>query len=271
METTINVSGCKSEDKVRFAANSFKGKSHIWWKTILATWGREKATRMGWRKFRQVFLKKCVPNHEVEQLEDEYLHLKMEGTDYRKYTSRFLQITGLIPDFAGSESKRIGRFIWAAHPKVRANMRTTKPRTIQKTTELLAELTKELIRTKGNKGNDSGLKRKFDGNKFGKKGNKFSKGRKSYTSGGNKARRIDDGDKAACQHYNRVHSGECKYKPCDKCGRKGHATLIVVSHLFVTLVGSKAISGLIVQVSVVPLLLTRGKEPVPPRITLECS
>jgi hypothetical protein len=96
---------------VRFAANSFKGEAHIWWKTILATWGREKATGMGWKKFRKVFLKKYVPNHEVEQLEDEYLHLKMEDTDYRKYTSRFLEISGLIPDFAGSESKRIGRFI----------------------------------------------------------------------------------------------------------------------------------------------------------------
>jgi hypothetical protein len=42
---------------------------------------------MGWRKFQKFFLKKYVSGHEVEQLEDEYLHLKMEGTDYRKYTS----------------------------------------------------------------------------------------------------------------------------------------------------------------------------------------
>jgi hypothetical protein len=103
------------------------------------------------RNSKKIFLKKYVPNHEVEQLEDEYLHLKMEDTDYRKYTSRFLEISGLIPDFAGSESKRIGRFIWGAHPEVRANMKTSKPRTIQKATELLSELTEELIRTKGNK------------------------------------------------------------------------------------------------------------------------
>jgi hypothetical protein len=115
METTIDVIGFKDKDKVRFAAKSFKGEAHIWWKTIMATWGKEKATSMDWRKFRKVAMKKYVSNHEVEQLEDEYLHLKMEGTDYRKYTSRFFEITGLIPDFAGSESKRTSRFIWGAH------------------------------------------------------------------------------------------------------------------------------------------------------------
>jgi hypothetical protein len=66
---------------------------------------------MRWKKFRKVFIKKYVPSQEVEQLEYEYLHLKMDGTEYRKYTSRLLEITGLIPDFAGSESKRIGRSI----------------------------------------------------------------------------------------------------------------------------------------------------------------
>ncbi|KAD3337016.1 hypothetical protein E3N88_32536 [Mikania micrantha] len=34
---------------------------------------------MGWKKFRKIFLKKYVPHHEVEKLEDEYLHMKMEG------------------------------------------------------------------------------------------------------------------------------------------------------------------------------------------------
>jgi hypothetical protein len=91
METTVDVSGCKAEDKIRFAPQSFKGEAHIWWKTVLATWGREKAFNMGREKFRKVFMEKYVPGHEVEQLEDEYLHLKMEGTDYKKYTPRFLE------------------------------------------------------------------------------------------------------------------------------------------------------------------------------------
>jgi hypothetical protein len=51
METTVDVSGCILEDKIRFASQSFKGEAHIWWKKILATWGREKALNIGWRKF----------------------------------------------------------------------------------------------------------------------------------------------------------------------------------------------------------------------------
>jgi hypothetical protein len=111
MDTTVDFSGCRPEEKIRFASQSLKGEAHIWWKKILNTWGREKALNMGWRKFCKVFFKKYVSGHEVEQLEDAYFHLKMEGTNYRKYTSRFFEISGLIPDFAGSESKKIGRFM----------------------------------------------------------------------------------------------------------------------------------------------------------------
>jgi hypothetical protein len=149
-------------------------------------------------------------------------------------------------------------------------MRTTKPRTIQKATELLAELTKELIWTEGSKGNDSGFKRKFDVNKFGRKGNRFSKGGKGYSSGGNKARRIEDGDKAACQHCNRVRSGKCKYKPCDKCGRKGHATRDCGKLHVCYSCGVEGHIKANVQVSTVPPLLKKVKEQVPPRTTLEC-
>jgi hypothetical protein len=53
-----------------------------------------------------------VPQHEIEKLENEYLQLQMEGTIYRKYTSRFLELVGLIPEITGSEAKRIGRYIW---------------------------------------------------------------------------------------------------------------------------------------------------------------
>jgi uncharacterized protein YggL (DUF469 family) len=83
-----------------------------------------------------------------------------------------LEISGLIPDFAGSESKKIGRFIWGTHQDVRPNMRTEKPRTMQEATEMLAELTEEVIRTKGAHGGDGGVKRKFEGSssekRFGK-------------------------------------------------------------------------------------------------------
>jgi hypothetical protein len=74
-----------------------------------------------------------------------------------------LEISCLIPEFTGLESKKIGRVIWGAHQDVRPNMRTAKPRTMQEATEMLAELTEEVIRSKGAHGGDSGVKRKFDG------------------------------------------------------------------------------------------------------------
>ena len=150
IETTLDVSGCKENDRVLFATQSFKGLAHSWWKTVRTTMGRKKAFGMEWNEFRGRFLEKFVPHHEVEQLEDEYLHLEMKGTDYKKYTERFLELVGLMPEFAGSESKRVGRYVWGVIPEVRGDLRTSRPATLQAAVELTAELTEDLIRAKGN-------------------------------------------------------------------------------------------------------------------------
>jgi hypothetical protein len=254
METTIDVIGCKDKDKVRFAAKSFKGEAYIWWKTILATLGREKATGMDWRKFRKVFLKKYVSNHEVEQLEDEYLHLKMEGTDYRKYTSRFLEIIELILDFAGLESKRTGRFIWGAHPKVQANMSTTKPRTIQKSTELLAELTEELIWIEGNKGNDSGFKRKFDGISLERRGTGSAKEEEVTLPVVIKHGELMMATRLHVSTVTKYILGNVNMSLMISVAERGMPRVIVISRL-----------------PTVPPLPRKEKEQVPPRTTPVCS
>ncbi|KAD7479048.1 hypothetical protein E3N88_02184 [Mikania micrantha] len=130
-------------------------------------------------------------------------------------------------DFHDSKSKRIGRLIWGAHPDVRADMRTTKPRSMQKATELLAELTEELIRTKGSRVFDNSHKRKRDDGKFGRHGGKFDRSGKNYNAENNKFRKVDSrgGDgKSVCKICNKSHLGECRLKPCGKCGKKGHLT-----------------------------------------------
>jgi hypothetical protein len=134
----------------------------------------------------------------------------------------------LIPDFAGSESKKIGRFIWGAHQDVRPNMRTAKPRTMQEATEMLAELTEEFIRTKGARGGEGGMKRKFEGSSSGKKFGKNFRGKKKFGRSGFKARKVEpkeDNMQPWCQKC-RVEghrTRECN-KPitCFSCGQEGH-------------------------------------------------
>ncbi|KAD4586101.1 hypothetical protein E3N88_23702 [Mikania micrantha] len=92
---------------------------------------------------------------------------------------------------SNNKKKRIGRLIWGAHPDVRADMRTTKPRSMQKATELLAELTEELIRTKGSRVFDNSHKRKRDDGKSGRHGGKFDRSGKNYNVENNKFRKVD--------------------------------------------------------------------------------
>jgi hypothetical protein len=86
IETTLDISDCSTKNRVLYASLSFKGDARIWCKTVLASKGKEKVYAMRWKKFSKLFLRKCVPHHEVEKLENEYLHLRMVGTEHRKYT-----------------------------------------------------------------------------------------------------------------------------------------------------------------------------------------
>ncbi|KAK1433348.1 hypothetical protein QVD17_10258 [Tagetes erecta] len=208
IETTLDVSRCDDEDRVLFATQSFKGLAHSWWKTVKASMNPRKASAMGWENFRQRFLEKFVPHHEIEQLEDEYLHLEMKGTDHKRYTERFLELIGLLPEFTGPESKKIGRYIWGVIPEIRGDLRTSKPTTLQAAVDLAAELTEDLIRTKNSRmtseTSGSGSKRGRDDRKYGKP----SKGR---GSGPNKFRKVNAGERSAATE-------------CGKCGRSSHTT-----------------------------------------------
>ncbi|KAD3640990.1 hypothetical protein E3N88_30213 [Mikania micrantha] len=72
-----------------------------------------------------------------------------------------------------------------------ADIRTTKPRLMQKATELLAELTEELIQTKGSRVFDNSHKRKRDDGKLGRHGGKFDRSGKNYNAENNKFRKVD--------------------------------------------------------------------------------
>jgi hypothetical protein len=77
---------------------------------------------------------------------------------------------------------------------VRPNMRTAKPRTMHEATEMLAELTEKIIRTKGARGGECGMKRKFEGSSSGKRFSKGFKGNKRFNQSGSKARTVEPRD-----------------------------------------------------------------------------
>jgi hypothetical protein len=127
---TLDSSACSTENHVLFASQSFKGKAHIWWKTTLASKGRKKVYTMNWMAFRELLLAKYVPHNEVEKLENEYMHLRMASTEHIKYTARFIELIGLIPEFVGTDSKSIWHYIWGLVPDLRADVRTAKHATL---------------------------------------------------------------------------------------------------------------------------------------------
>jgi hypothetical protein len=100
-------------------------------------------------------------------------------------------------------------------PDLGEDVRTSIPATLQSAIDLEAELTEELVRSKGCRVSDMGQKRKWDGS-----------GSNSRTDGGSKMRKFEpNGREGApmCKTCGRFHAGICQAGQCSKFGRMGHS------------------------------------------------
>ncbi|KAD7117196.1 hypothetical protein E3N88_04464 [Mikania micrantha] len=52
METTLDISGCPDQHKVRYAAGSFDKRALTWWNAQVQTRGRDEALSMSWEEFK---------------------------------------------------------------------------------------------------------------------------------------------------------------------------------------------------------------------------
>jgi hypothetical protein len=92
---------------------------------------------------------------------------------------------------------------------------TSRPGTLQSAIVLAAELSEELVHSKGSRVSDMGVKRKWD-----------NSGSKSGKDGGRKMRKFEPKgrkDAPKCKTCGRFHSGVCRAGHCGKCGRMGHS------------------------------------------------
>ncbi|XP_076905283.1 uncharacterized protein LOC143561002 [Bidens hawaiensis] len=174
-------------------------------------------------------------------MEVEFLSLEMKGTAHLEYTTRFKELSRLVPHLVTPESKRIGRYIWGLNPQIRPPLRASKPATFQEAVETAAVLTDEIAR------GFNGLKRKWDDvktkNDQGSSFKRFDTGANKGKFGGSNGRSFGSGGKIyqgkkprcnkchthhygtckkACNKCNRVHDGLCKPSTCYRCKKTGH-------------------------------------------------
>nr|XP_043639176.1 uncharacterized protein LOC122610247 [Erigeron canadensis] len=139
-----------TEDKmVEHTTNQFDGAARSWWTGIVTTIGRKSAYAYTWEELQKMMRAEFCTKDALQELEQEFWDLKMEGLEIEKYILRFNELARLVPHLASTEEKKIDRFIWGLIPEIRQDLTSKGPKTMSRATVLAKTLTKDIIRSGG--------------------------------------------------------------------------------------------------------------------------
>ena len=103
------------------------------------------AESMSWYNFRELLMRKFCTATELVKLEREFLEHKMVGADHAGYTTRFNELSRLVPHLVNPESKSIEKYLRGLIPQVRSTMAAVRPLTLEEAILRSEAMTEELV------------------------------------------------------------------------------------------------------------------------------
>ncbi|KAK1413557.1 hypothetical protein QVD17_35332 [Tagetes erecta] len=216
MEAVVAISKCADEDKVMYAANSFKDSALEWWNAILKTKGREVAYAMSWDEFSGLVTRRFCPINEKEKVETKFLNHKMVGTDIQGYTTKIYEYARLVPHLATPESTLINRYIWGLAEEIRDMVKAVMPRTMESAVELASLMTNGMVRKQEERKQKEGTQKMIHDMK------RYEKG-----SGRKFEKKVVRSAYPECRICKKRHLGKCRFESmtfCNNCKISGHST-----------------------------------------------
>ncbi|KAD4584852.1 hypothetical protein E3N88_22453 [Mikania micrantha] len=145
METTLDISGCPDQHRVRYAAGSFEKRGLTWWNAQVQTRGRDEALAMPWEDFKTLLRGEFCPRNELKKVETELLNHVMIGAEHLAFTTRFHELATLAPDIVPTLEKRIERYVGGLPPCIRGHVIAAHPTTLEMAVTLSASLTDVMV------------------------------------------------------------------------------------------------------------------------------
>ncbi|KAI3822276.1 hypothetical protein L1987_09865 [Smallanthus sonchifolius] len=223
MESVIKISNCLENQKVKYAACSLQGEALTWWNSQVDALGEQVTDNLTWDEFKKMLIEEYCPRNELKKIEVEFWNLEMDGAEILDYTTRFQELSRVVPHLVTPEPKRIERYIWGLVPQIRGMVTSAKPTTMQSVIQLAGELTDEMVRngilvkkgTVGKKSEEKVVKKTTGGPS---KKRKFVKNYGAVTQG----KKVYIGNLPKCNRCNIHHTGQCTIVTCERCNRIGH-------------------------------------------------
>nr|GEX98435.1 reverse transcriptase domain-containing protein [Tanacetum cinerariifolium] len=180
------------------------------------------AYAMTWEVIKKKMMDKYCPQGEIKKLKIELWNLKVKGNDVPIYTNRFQELTLICTKFVANENEKIDKYISGLPDNIYGNVKSSKPRTLDKIIELTNNLMDQKLRTYAKRGDNKRKTEDTSRNNHVDQQQPFKKQNvaKVYNMGTGE-RKPYEGSFPKYTKCQRHHNGPCTQK-CHKCNKVGY-------------------------------------------------
>ncbi|KAD4982270.1 hypothetical protein E3N88_18941 [Mikania micrantha] len=211
MEAVIEISECRVDQAVKFAAHSFTEEALHWWNTVKQSKTTTDVEGMRWENLKELVMKHFCPKNEIDKIEREFLTLKAGRMNHRQYTSKFNEMSRLVPHLVNTEERRLKLYVEGLPPKVRTHVKAHAPRTFESTVEISGIVWDDVLEAEPIQEEP---KQKWS--------SRFKRNRNDKP--GPPMKRFKMEGIETCPKCGKKHGGECRMGTtlCYRCGKTGH-------------------------------------------------
>ncbi|KAD4585863.1 hypothetical protein E3N88_23464 [Mikania micrantha] len=235
IEVTFINSECPEELKTRSATGVFQARALEWWTNERNLRSNEEAYALSWEEVKALMMEEFCPIHEQQKLEEEFWNLKQIGDDNLAYTTRFKQLSFIVPHLVSTLERKSRKYLNGLPPTMRDTIEAAKLDNIEAIYRLAASLNSNRIRDKQTATPVSSkaanqITEQSSGNK-GKKRKQSNPGCNAIVPAVNpnpipptNERKPYTGSHPKCTTYNYHHPANSNCRHCTTCNRFGHTT-----------------------------------------------
>ncbi|GJR53976.1 putative reverse transcriptase domain-containing protein [Tanacetum coccineum] len=235
VEQVFETCKCAEEDKVMFAASTFRGRCVKCGNGESAYSMGSSMQRIPWMNSRlRMNATEYCPTTEVQMMEQELWTLTLKGDDIEAYNNRFHELALMCPELVLTEKKKIERYTCGFPERIKGNITSSKPATLHDTINMARELVEQAVQGRATRIGESN-KRKWEDHQRNNNNNNNNHNRNNnYHQQQNKRQETARayavaptenkgyvGNLPKCNRCNYHHSGRCPPK-CQKFQRTGH-------------------------------------------------
>ncbi|KAI3725002.1 hypothetical protein L1987_64773 [Smallanthus sonchifolius] len=141
IESTFLNSDCPDNLRVRYATSVFQKRALTWWNGEKRNRGMDVAMALPWDEVKRLMTEEFCPRNEMKKLEAEFWDLAQDSGESLAYTTRFHELSLLVPHMVTPLARGIEKYIGGLPMKIQDTVLGRNPTTLEDAIRLSATLT----------------------------------------------------------------------------------------------------------------------------------